>query len=244
MNFNQQGSYRSFEDVWQEIYVPFDEFVPTSFGRVRKDLPALDPSKIRSFGFLISDKQVGPFSLEVEWIKAIVSPGERSSDLGTEFQADRHSAIRHWIEASISRGAPLYNAGERRLCADLYTLTVKSLLSLAPDELTPQVVERLTAALQEGRRIVAVGTTTTRVLEACAVEGGVEARRGETDLFLLPGSRFRAVDALLTNFHLPRSSLLLLVAAFAGREAVLRAYAEAVRAGYRFYSYGDAMLIR
>jgi S-adenosylmethionine:tRNA ribosyltransferase-isomerase len=96
-----------------------------------------------------------------------------------------------------------------------------------------------------GGRVVAVGTTTARVLESCALEGGgVEARRSETDLLLLPGSRFRAVDALLTNFHLPRSSLLLLVAAFAGREAVLRAYAEAVRAGYRFYSYGDAMLIR
>ena len=67
--------------------------------------------------------------------------------------------------------------------------------------------------------------------------------RGETDLFLRPGSRFRAVDALLTNFHLPRSSLLLLLAAFAGRERVLAAYADAVARGYRFYSYGDAMLI-
>jgi S-adenosylmethionine:tRNA ribosyltransferase-isomerase len=106
---------------------------------------------------------------------------------------------------------------------------------------TAQLIARTRA---RGGRVVAVGTTTARVLEACAVEGGVEARRGETDLFLLPGARFRAVDALLTNFHLPRSSLLLLVAAFAGREAVLRAYAEAVRAGYRFYSYGDAMLVR
>jgi len=70
------------------------------------------------------------------------------------------------------------------------------------------------------------------------------ARSGETQLFLRPGSRFRAVDALLTNFHLPRSSLLLLVAAFAGRESILDAYAEAIRHGYRFYSYGDAMLIR
>ena len=82
------------------------------------------------------------------------------------------------------------------------------------------------------------------MLETCArPDGSVEARRGETDLFLHPGVRFRAVDFLLTNFHLPRSSLLLLVAAFAGREPVLAAYAEAIRAGYRFYSYGDAMLI-
>jgi S-adenosylmethionine:tRNA ribosyltransferase-isomerase len=71
----------------------------------------------------------------------------------------------------------------------------------------------------------------------------VVPRAGETDLFVRPGHRFRAVDALLTNFHLPRSSLLLLVAAFAGREAVLRAYAEALDAGYRFYSYGDCMLV-
>jgi len=93
--------------------------------------------------------------------------------------------------------------------------------------------------------VVAVGTTVTRVLESCVdAEGRVRPHRGETDLFLRPGSRFRAVDALLTNFHLPRSSLLLLVAAFAGRERVLAAYAEAVARGYRFYSYGDAMLIR
>ena len=117
-------------------------------------------------------------------------------------------------------------------------------LHAEPFELPVSTAHRIAQTRARGGRVVAVGTTTTRVLEACAVEEGVEARRGETDLFLLPGSRFRVVDALLTNFHLPRSSLLLLVAAFAGREAVLRAYTEAVRAGYRFYSYGDAMLIR
>jgi S-adenosylmethionine:tRNA ribosyltransferase-isomerase len=112
-------------------------------------------------------------------------------------------------------------------------------------ELPAETAERIAQTRARGGRVVAVGTTTARVLESCAVEGGgVEARAGETELFLLPGSPFRALDALLTNFHLPRSSLLLLVAAFAGREPVLRAYAEAVRAGYRFYSYGDAMLIR
>jgi S-adenosylmethionine:tRNA ribosyltransferase-isomerase len=89
-----------------------------------------------------------------------------------------------------------------------------------------------------------VGTTAARVLETCARDDGrVAARAGETDLFVRPGHRFRAVDALLTNFHLPRSSLLLLVAAFAGREPVLHAYAEAIGAGYRFYSYGDCMLV-
>jgi len=95
-----------------------------------------------------------------------------------------------------------------------------------------------------GGRVVAVGTTTARTLESAAgSDGTVAAGEGETGLVIVPGHRFRALDALLTNFHLPRSSLLLLVAAFAGREAVLRAYAEAVRLRYRFYSYGDAMLI-
>lgn len=111
-------------------------------------------------------------------------------------------------------------------------------------ELSPATAEAIARARARGGRVVAVGTTTTRVLEARArADGGVEPGAGETDLFLRPGSRFAVVDALLTNFHLPRSSLLLLVAAFAGRERVLAAYAEAVRLGYRFYSYGDAMLI-
>jgi S-adenosylmethionine:tRNA ribosyltransferase-isomerase len=108
-------------------------------------------------------------------------------------------------------------------------------------EATARAVARTRA---RGGRVIAVGTTTTRVLESCAAEDrGVAARSGETDLFLRPRSSFRVVDALLTNFHLPRSSLLLLVAAFAGRDNVLAAYAEAIREGYRFYSYGDAMWI-
>ena len=112
-------------------------------------------------------------------------------------------------------------------------------------ELPDATARAIRAARGRGARVVAVGTTTARVLETCADErGGVTASAGMTGLFLAPGDRFRAVDALLTNFHLPRSSLLLLVAAFAGREAVLAAYAEAIRRGYRFYSYGDAMLIQ
>lgn len=100
-------------------------------------------------------------------------------------------------------------------------------------------------ALDENRRIVAVGTTTTRTLEgvAAAHGGRVVAGSGEIDLFIYPGFRFQVVSALLTNFHLPRSSLLMLVAAFAGRELVLEAYRKAVEERYRFYSYGDAMLI-
>jgi S-adenosylmethionine:tRNA ribosyltransferase-isomerase len=110
--------------------------------------------------------------------------------------------------------------------------------------LPEETARAVDATRARGARVVAVGTTSARVLETRARDdGGIAAGAGETDLLLAPGSRFRMVDALLTNFHLPRSSLLLLVAAFAGRERILDAYATAIREGYRFYSYGDAMLI-
>ena len=101
------------------------------------------------------------------------------------------------------------------------------------------------AALGHRRRIVAVGTTTTRALEDAALKASGTVRAGDAtaDLFIYPGFHFQVVGALMTNFHLPRSSLLMLVSAFAGRDAVLAAYREAVEEGYRFYSYGDAMLI-
>jgi S-adenosylmethionine:tRNA ribosyltransferase-isomerase len=97
-----------------------------------------------------------------------------------------------------------------------------------------------TAAALRGRRVLAVGTTSLRALESAALAG---AQTGETDLFIYPGFRFRVVDRLLTNFHLPKSSLLILVAAFAGMENMRNAYAHAIRERYRFFSYGDAMLI-
>ena len=103
--------------------------------------------------------------------------------------------------------------------------------------------EAVRRARSEGRRVVAVGTTTVRVLESAACGGGLRETEGETDLFIYPPFEFRAVDALITNFHLPRSTLLMLVSALAGREFLLRAYQEAVDRGYRFYSYGDACLI-
>ena len=100
------------------------------------------------------------------------------------------------------------------------------------------------AARAAGRRIIACGTTATRVLETVwQRHGAVVAGAGESDLFLYPGERFGVVDGLITNFHLPCSTLLMLVAAFAGRERILAAYQEAIGAGYRFYSYGDAMLV-
>jgi S-adenosylmethionine:tRNA ribosyltransferase-isomerase len=108
-------------------------------------------------------------------------------------------------------------------------------------EATADAVE---SARRRGGRVVAVGTTVARALEgACAEDGMLRAGSGSCDLFIRPGYRFKAVDALITNFHLPRSTLLMLVCAFAGRERILAAYAEAVRRGYRFYSYGDAMFL-
>jgi S-adenosylmethionine:tRNA ribosyltransferase-isomerase len=122
--------------------------------------------------------------------------------------------------------------------------------------LTPEVARQINQVKPQGRRVVAVGTTSVRVLETgalAAVDGQeqaepytrqiVRAFDGPTDLYIYPGHRFRAVDVLITNFHLPRSTLLMLVGAFAGKELLDQAYAEAIRERYRFYSFGDAMLI-
>ncbi|MDH5526901.1 MAG: tRNA preQ1(34) S-adenosylmethionine ribosyltransferase-isomerase QueA [Nitrospirota bacterium] len=109
----------------------------------------------------------------------------------------------------------------------------------------PQAAEAVRQTRQRGGRVIACGTTVTRALETAASEGGtLEPMEGESRLFIRPGYRFRVIDGLVTNFHLPRSTLLMLVSALVSREAVLAAYAEAVREGYRFFSYGDAMLIR
>ena len=111
-------------------------------------------------------------------------------------------------------------------------------------ELTAAVVHRLNAAKEKGGRIVAVGTTSLRLLETAArATGQLKPFIGETDIFITPGFRFRAVDVLMTNFHLPKSTLFMLVSAFAGLETMRAAYAHAVRFRYRFYSYGDASLL-
>jgi len=108
---------------------------------------------------------------------------------------------------------------------------------------TFQVTAENAARLAAARRRIAVGTTSVRVLEHALSSGGFEAAAGETSLFIYPGFPFRATGGMLTNFHLPRSSLLVLVCAFAGRDLALEAYRHAVQSGYRFYSYGDCMLI-
>lgn len=111
-------------------------------------------------------------------------------------------------------------------------------------EVGTEAVHAIEQARTTGRRIVAVGTTVARALETAArADGQIRSYRGETDMFMTPGFSFKVVDALLTNFHLPRTTLLMLVSALAGTEYLRQAYAEAVRERYRFYSYGDAMLI-
>ena len=107
-----------------------------------------------------------------------------------------------------------------------------------------EVAEAINSARRSGGRIVAVGSTSLRLLESAADEAGVvRPFSGETSLFITPGYRFRAVDVMMTNFHLPRSTLFMLVSAFCGLDRMKRAYAHAIAAGYRFYSYGDACLM-
>lgn len=110
-------------------------------------------------------------------------------------------------------------------------------------EIPQATADAIARARREGRRVIAAGTTTTRALESRAAEGGVAAGAGWAGGFILPGHRFQVIDGLLTNFHLPKSTLLMLVAALAGREPILDLYRDAVARGYRFYSYGDATLI-
>ena len=120
---------------------------------------------------------------------------------------------------------------EHRIAAERYDISVSA-------------AEKINRARQSGHRVVAVGTTSVRALESAAdVDGRLRAGHGHTELFIYPGYRFRLVDALLTNFHLPQSSLLMLVAALGERELVLNAYRHAIAAQYRFYSYGDCMLL-
>jgi S-adenosylmethionine:tRNA ribosyltransferase-isomerase len=151
---------------------------------------------------------------------------ERLEALGVE----RAELVLH-VGPGTFRPVEVEDVREHRVPPERYTVP----------EATAAAVDR---ARKDGRRVVAVGTTATRALEsAIGPEGCLRPGEGETSLVIVPGFSFRVVDALVTNFHLPRSSLLLLVSAFGGRECVLAAYAEAVRRRYRFYSYGDAMLV-
>lgn len=110
-------------------------------------------------------------------------------------------------------------------------------------EVNQSVCDAAAVCRDAGGRVIAVGTTSVRALESASAAGELRAFRGETDLFIVPGYRFRSVDAMLTNFHLPQSSLLMLVAAFSGKDRIMSAYRHAVREKYRFFSYGDAMFL-
>lgn len=110
-------------------------------------------------------------------------------------------------------------------------------------QLSPEVAQRLSEAKAQGRRIIAVGTTAVRVLEQASLDGAIRPFDGWADLFILPGYKFNAVDVMLTNFHLPRTTLIMMVSAFASRGLISKAYDEAIKERYRFYSFGDAMLI-
>ena len=109
-------------------------------------------------------------------------------------------------------------------------------------EISKEAAERLNLAKKNGKRIIAVGTTSTRTLES-AWDNGFKETCQNTSIFIYPGYKFKAIDGLITNFHLPKSTLIMLVSAFAGREFILDAYKEAVKEKYRFFSFGDAMFI-
>jgi S-adenosylmethionine:tRNA ribosyltransferase-isomerase len=158
----------------------------------------------------------------------------------------------HFTSALLAR---LEAAGIRRVTVTLH-VGIGTFLPVRVEQVTDhrmhpergEISEEAAAAINRGRRaggrVVAVGTTSLRLLESAALpDGTVRPFLGETDLFILPGYRFRTADRLVTNFHLPRSTLLMLVSAFRGREQILAAYAHAVAAGYRFHSYGDACFL-
>ena len=137
------------------------------------------------------------------------------------------------LDVGLGTFRPMQSAhvDEHRMHAETYSIPAEA-------------ADAIAQAKREGRRVVAAGTTVVRALEGSAsAHGAVRAGRSETELFITPGFRFRAVDALITNFHLPRSTLLVLVSAFAGRERILEAYRCAVAMGYRFFSFGDAMFL-
>lgn len=134
------------------------------------------------------------------------------------------------VGAGTFKPVSVDNLAEHKIHSETYQL----------DEKNADIINR---ARSQGGRIIAVGTTSVRTLETCFNDGSIRPGSGQTQLFIMPGYQFKAVDAMITNFHLPRSTLLALVAAFAGLEPVLDAYRHAVRQRYRFYSYGDAMFI-
>ena len=139
-----------------------------------------------------------------------------------------------WLTLHVGAGTfqpvRVYAVAEHRMHAERFAIP-------------PATIAAIARTRARGCQVIAVGTTSLRALEAAAHNGALGAGEGETEIFILPGFKFQVADALLTNFHLPKSTLLMLVSAFAGREPIRRAYAHAIAARYRFFSYGDAMLL-
>ncbi len=152
--------------------------------------------------------------------------------------------LRQLQEQGVQRATVTLHVGEGTFAPLRVERVAEHRMHAERYELPPTTAAAVAACRARGGRVVAVGTTSCRTLETCADgRGGVRPGSGESSLFLVPGSRFQVIDGLLTNFHLPQSTLLMLVAALIGREQVLAVYRDAVARGYRFYSFGDAMLI-
>jgi len=188
---------------------------------------------------------------DAERYQTIYADRTAGTGLGPGASAAAPTAGLHFTEELL---AQLDNAGIEKVFITLHVglgtfLPVRSehiedhIMHEEAYSISEDAAQRINAAKAAGRKIIAVGTTSVRTLESAWTEGGIKAGENTTSIFIYPGYRFRVVDALFTNFHTPGSTLLMLAAAFAGQELILDTYAEAVREGYRFFSYGDAMLI-
>jgi len=203
--------------------------VPPYIRKARRD-DHLDPA---SFGALDRERYQTVYAAGGEAVAAPTAGLHLTEEVLARIEAAGAAVARIRLEVGPGTFAPVRveNVEEHRMDSERYSISEEASAAIE-------------GARAHGGRVLAVGTTVVRALESAARDGGrVAAAAGETELFIRPGFEFRVVGALLTNFHLPRSTLLMLVCAFAGRDATLGLYASAVERGYRFYSYGDAMLI-
>ena len=181
---------------------------------------------------------------DIEDYQTIFAAHEGSSAAPTAGLHFTPNLLARLTDAGVQREAVTLHVGPGTFLPVNETDTARHRMHSERISIGAETAARINAARRAGGRIVAVGTTALRTLETAAdADGALHACDGETDLFITPGYRFKSVDVLLTNFHLPRSTLFMLVCAFAGMGTMKRAYAEAIAAGYRFYSYGDATLL-
>jgi S-adenosylmethionine:tRNA ribosyltransferase-isomerase len=219
--FDSGGESRSETDFWDEIERSGRMPLPPYIRR-----PAEGADEDRESYQTVYASERGAIAAPTAGLHFTPSILERIEQLGV-------TVVRVTLHVGIGTFRPVQvdDVEDHRMDTEIYRITEKA-------------ASLLNEATASGRRIVAVGTTAVRTLESAAdAAGRIRPGEGETDLFITPGYRFRVVRALLTNFHLPESTLIMLVSAFAGRELVLRAYREAIERNYLFYSYGDCMLI-